>query len=67
MTDNAPDERVNRLVDAGQDCLRAANSLALILGGEMAMTKVTIENALRRYLEARTAWDAALSAISNND
>ena len=49
-------------VDLADDVIRASNTLMLMLAGELAMTKPAVETALRRTLDARSAWDTAIRA-----
>ena len=46
-----------KLRAAGDDVIRASNTLMLMLVGDHPMTKLTLEKAVRTALNARTAWD----------
>ena len=45
------------LREAGDDVIRASNTLMLMLVGDLAVTKSSLEAAIRRTLDARNAWD----------
>ena len=50
------------LVETGQDAIRASNTLMLMLVGDLAMTKPSLEAAIKRALDARNEWDNAIKA-----
>lgn len=52
-------DAADALAEAGDDVIRAANTMMLILAGDFSMTKASIEHAIRRTLDARNAWDNA--------
>ena len=56
-------EREARLRGAGSDVIRASNTLMLMLVGDIAMTKPSIEAAIRRALDARNEWDNARAVL----
>lgn len=49
---------------AGDDVVRAGNTLMLMLAGDLSMSKTSLEAALRRSLDARNAWDNALKGAT---
>lgn len=51
---------VAKAVEAGDDAIRAANTLMLILSGGLPNTKASVEAALARMMDARCNWDAAI-------
>jgi hypothetical protein len=54
---------IERLRAAGNDVIRASNTMMLMLAGELALTKSSLEAALRRSLDARNEWDNACKAL----
>ena len=56
-----------RLIEAGQDVVRASNTLMLLLVGDLPLTKPFLETAIRRTLDARNAWDNAVKERGSND
>ena len=54
---------IERLRAAGNDVIRASNTMMLMLAGELELTKSSIEAAIRRSLDARNEWDNARKAL----
>lgn len=52
-------EAAAALAEAGDDMIRASNTMMLILAGDLSVTKWSLEVAVRRALDARNAWDNA--------
>lgn len=48
---------LTKVIEAGDNVIRASNTLMLMLAGEIGMTKAGLENAIRTALDARNAWD----------
>jgi hypothetical protein len=55
---------VAALREAGDDIIRASNTLMLMLAGELSLTKPALEAAIRRTLDARNAWDNAVRDLA---
>ena len=53
---------LTKVIDAGNDVIRASNTLMLMLAGEIGMTKAGLETAIRTALDARNAWDNTVRA-----
>ena len=48
------------LIKTGAAMTQANNMLMLMLTGDIALTKPSLESAIRRSLDARNAWDNAV-------
>ena len=55
------------LIEAGNDVIRASDTLMLMLVGDLSLTKMDLEAAIRRMLDARNAWDNAVAARSKGE
>lgn len=51
---------MTKVIEAGDDVIRASNTLMLMLAGEIGLTKAGLESAIRTALDARNAWDNAV-------
>ena len=49
--------QMTKVIEAGNDVIRASNTLMLMLAGEISLTKGGLETAIRTALDARNAWD----------
>jgi hypothetical protein len=56
-TEDELQAEIAKLRAAGDDVIRASNTLMLMLVGDLPMTKPALEAALRRALNMRNAWD----------
>ena len=53
---------LTKVIEAGDDVIRASNTLMLMLAGEISLTKPGLEKAIRTALDASNAWDNAVRA-----
>ena len=54
--------QVEALRGAADDVIRASNTIMLMLSGDLPMSKLAREAAIRRALDARNSWDNAIAA-----
>ena len=54
--------QTTKVIEAGDDVIRASNTLMLMLAGELPLTKKGLETAIRTALDARNVWDNVVRA-----